>query len=92
LDSKCLFAIHCPRFSNTQEIQAYIGILIYMGLVDLPEFEDYFFSSTYISYENAIGTKRTAVALQGQIEKIGQQNLGKQLFEIEKVRIQENVA
>jgi len=27
---------------KTQEIQAYIGILIYMGLVDLPEIEDYF--------------------------------------------------
>jgi len=27
---------------KTQEIQAYIGILIYMDLVDLPEIEDYF--------------------------------------------------
>ena len=27
---------------NTEEIQAYIGILIYMGLVDLLEIEDYF--------------------------------------------------
>ena len=27
---------------NWEEIQAYIGILIYMGLVDLPEIEDYF--------------------------------------------------
>ena len=25
-----------------EEILAYIGILIYMGLVDLPEIEDYF--------------------------------------------------
>jgi len=33
---------------NAEEIQDYIGILIYMGLVDLPEFEDYFFSSTYL--------------------------------------------
>ena len=28
--------------TNAEEIQAYIGILIYMGLVNLPEFEDYF--------------------------------------------------
>ena len=28
--------------TNDEEIQAYIGILIYMGLVDLPETEDYF--------------------------------------------------
>ena len=28
--------------TNAEEIQAYIGILIYMGLVDLPEIEDYF--------------------------------------------------
>ena len=28
--------------TNEEEIQAYIGILIYMGLVDLPETEDYF--------------------------------------------------
>ena len=28
--------------NNWEEIQAYIGILIYMGLVDLPEIEDYF--------------------------------------------------
>ena len=28
--------------TNAVEIQAYIGILIYMGLVDLPEIEDYF--------------------------------------------------
>jgi hypothetical protein len=28
--------------TNKEEIQAYIGILIYMGLVDLPEIEDYF--------------------------------------------------
>jgi len=28
--------------TNVEEIQAYIGILIYMGLVDLPEFENYF--------------------------------------------------
>jgi len=27
---------------NAEEIEAYIGILIYMGLVDLPEIEDYF--------------------------------------------------
>ena len=28
--------------TNAEEIQAYIGILIYMGLVDLPEIEEYF--------------------------------------------------
>ena len=28
--------------TNAEEIQAYIGILIFMGLVDLPEIEDYF--------------------------------------------------
>ena len=28
--------------TNAEEIQAYIGILIYMGPVDLPEIEDYF--------------------------------------------------
>ena len=28
--------------TNAVEIQAYIRILIYMGLVDLPEIEDYF--------------------------------------------------
>ena len=28
--------------TNAEEIQAYIGILIYMGVVDLPEIEDYF--------------------------------------------------
>ena len=28
--------------NNLEEIQAHIGILIYMGLVDLPEIEDYF--------------------------------------------------
>ena len=28
--------------TNAEEIQAYIGILNYMGLVDLPEIEDYF--------------------------------------------------
>ena len=28
--------------NNWEEIQAYIGILVYMGLVDLPEIEDYF--------------------------------------------------
>ena len=28
--------------NNWEEIQAYIGILIYMGPVDLPEIEDYF--------------------------------------------------
>ena len=28
--------------TNAEEILAYIGILIYMGLVDLPEIEDYF--------------------------------------------------
>ena len=28
--------------NNWEEIHAYIGILIYMGLVDLPEIEDYF--------------------------------------------------
>ena len=28
--------------TNAEEIQAYIGILIYMGLVDLQEIEDYF--------------------------------------------------
>src|SRR5215469_1146983 len=28
--------------TNVEEIQAYIGILIYMGLVDLPEIDDYF--------------------------------------------------
>ena len=28
--------------TNAEEIQAYIGILIYMDLVDLPEIEDYF--------------------------------------------------
>ena len=28
--------------TNEEEIQAYIGILIYMGLVDLPETENYF--------------------------------------------------
>jgi len=28
--------------TNAEEIQVYIGILIYMGPVDLPETEDYF--------------------------------------------------
>ena len=28
--------------NNWEEIQAYIGIMIYMSLVDLPEIEDYF--------------------------------------------------
>jgi hypothetical protein len=28
--------------TNTEEIQAYTGILIYIGLVDLPETDDYF--------------------------------------------------
>ena len=28
--------------TNAEEIQVYIGILIYMGLIDLPEIEDYF--------------------------------------------------
>ena len=28
--------------TNAEEIQAYIGILIYMGLVDLPEMQNYF--------------------------------------------------
>ena len=28
--------------TNAEEIQTYIGILIYMGLVDLPQIEDYF--------------------------------------------------
>jgi hypothetical protein len=28
--------------TNAEEIQAYVGILIYMGLVDLPAIEDYF--------------------------------------------------
>jgi hypothetical protein len=28
--------------TDKEEIQAYIGILIYMGLVDLPWIEDYF--------------------------------------------------
>ena len=28
--------------TNVEEIEAYIGILIYMGLVDIPEIEDYF--------------------------------------------------
>jgi len=28
--------------TNVEEIEAYIGILIYMGVVDLPEIEDYF--------------------------------------------------
>ena len=28
--------------TNSEEIQAYIGIMIYMGLVDLQEIEDYF--------------------------------------------------
>ena len=28
--------------TNAEEIQAYIGILNYMGLVDLQEIEDYF--------------------------------------------------
>ena len=30
------------EYTNAEEIQAYIVILIYMGLVDLPEIEDYF--------------------------------------------------
>ena len=38
------------------------------------------FFQLHKSYENAIWNKKhTAVALQGQIEKIGQQNLGNQL-------------
>ena len=28
--------------NNWEEIEAYIGILIYMGFVDLPEIKDYF--------------------------------------------------
>ena len=32
--------------TNVEEIQAYIGILIYMGLIDLPEIEDYFQGET----------------------------------------------
>ena len=34
--------------TNAEEIEAYIGILIYMGLVDLPEIEDYFPGDFYI--------------------------------------------
>ena len=34
--------------TNAEEIQAYIGILIYMGLVDLPEIEDYFQGDFYV--------------------------------------------
>jgi hypothetical protein len=28
--------------TNAEEIRAYVGILIYIGLVDLPEIDDYF--------------------------------------------------
>jgi len=28
--------------TNAEQIQAYIGILFYMGIVDLPETDDYF--------------------------------------------------
>ena len=34
--------------TNAEEIQAYIGILIYMGLVDLPETDDYFQGDFYV--------------------------------------------
>ena len=34
--------------TNAEEIQADIGILIYMGLVDLPETDDYFQGNFYI--------------------------------------------
>ena len=34
--------------TNAEEIQAYIGILTYMGLVDLPEIEDYKAISTSV--------------------------------------------
>jgi hypothetical protein len=35
-------------FSSNSEIQAYIGILIYMGLADLPEIDDYFQGDLYV--------------------------------------------
>jgi hypothetical protein len=35
--------------TNAEEIQAYIGILIYMGLVDLPETDDYFHGDFNVS-------------------------------------------
>jgi hypothetical protein len=41
------------------------------------------FFQLHKSYENTIGT-RNVVVLQGQIEKIGQQNLGNKSLEIEK--------
>ena len=34
--------------TNAEEIQTYIGILIYMGLVDLPETDDYFQCHFYV--------------------------------------------
>jgi hypothetical protein len=47
------------------------------------------FFQRHKSYENAIGT-RNVVAVQGQIKKIGQQNLGNKSLEIEKGQVQEN--
>jgi hypothetical protein len=36
--------------TNVDEIRAYMGVLIYMGLVDLPEIDDYFLGLLCISY------------------------------------------
>jgi hypothetical protein len=36
--------------SKIQEIQDYIGILIYKGLADLSEIDDYFQGDFYVSY------------------------------------------
>jgi hypothetical protein len=34
--------------STNSKIQVYIGILIYMGLADLPEIDDYFHGDFYV--------------------------------------------
>ena len=34
---------HSVRKTRSHETEAYVGILIYMGLVDLPEIDYYFF-------------------------------------------------
>ena len=45
--------------TNAEEIQAYIGILIYMGLVDLPEIEDYFQGDLRLPYSETSHDTKT---------------------------------
>jgi hypothetical protein len=45
--------------TNGEEIQAYIGILIYMGLVNLAEIEDYFRRDLGVSYNDTSHDTKT---------------------------------